>query len=177
MVSYRLKPSKRAKHMRLAVHEGGEVVVTVPWRHDVAVVEAFLAKQADWLKRVVSRMSKRAPRQALPGGRADFLARKEEVRSLLLNDIEYWNRVYGFPFGRVSVRNQKTCWGSCSRRRNLSFNYRLVYLPADLRAYVVVHELCHLQAFGHGVDFWALVARAIPDWREHRQALRRYRLS
>lgn len=177
MVSYRLKPSKRAKHMRLAVYEGGEVVVTVPWRYDTTLVDAFLAKQSDWLKRVLVRMSKRVPRQALPGGRADFLARKEEVRALLLSDIERWNRVYGFSFGHVSVRNQKTCWGSCSRRANLSFNYRLVYLPADLRDYVVVHELCHLQAFGHGRDFWALVARAIPDWQERRARLRRYRLA
>lgn len=175
-VAYRVKPSKRAKHMRLTVREGGEVVVTVPFHFDAELVHRFVAKHADWLDRVLERLSRREPKLPLPGGRADYVARKEEARLLIEADLARVNALYGFTYGRVSVRNQKSCWGSCSAAGNLNFNYRLLYLPAELREYVVAHELCHLRAFGHGPAFWKLVEQAVPDWRIKRKTLRRYRL-
>lgn len=162
--------------MRLTVREGGEVVVSVPIWFKNDVVHAFVQKHAAWVHRALEKIRRRPPSIALPTGRADYVKQKETALRLVASEVERCNKVYGFVYKRISVRNQKTCWGSCSAKGNLSFNYRLIYLPLELREYVVVHELCHLAVFGHGRDFWEQVGKAVPDWRERRKMMRRYRL-
>jgi predicted metal-dependent hydrolase len=68
---------------------------------------------------------------------------------------------------------QKSRWGSCSRKKNLNFNYKLIQLPLELADYIVVHELCHLQEFNHGQGFWNLVGETIPDYKARRDELRK----
>lgn len=80
---------------------------------------------------------------------------------------------YGVTWGRVTIRNTVSRWGSASRAGNLNFNYRVLFLPPHLAEYVLVHELCHLRELNHSPRFWALVAETIPDWKERRRALRR----
>ena len=162
--------------MRLTIRDGGAVEVTVPFGFDTSLVAPFVGKHTLWIERVLRQIRRHGPSIPLPGGRTDYLARKEEARRLIMADLERVNALYGFAYGRVSVRNQKTCWGSCSRRQHLNFNYRLLYLPADLREYIIAHELCHLHVFGHGKAFWQEVERFVPDWRERRATLCQYRL-
>lgn len=76
---------------------------------------------------------------------------------------------------RVSIRNQRTRWGSCSARGAINLNWRLVMLPPALADHVMIHELCHLRHLDHSRRFWALVARHDPDHRSHRTALRAFR--
>lgn len=82
-------------------------------------------------------------------------------------------QVYGFSYRAITIRNQRTCWGSCSRKKTLSFNYKLIFLPARVQEYVVVHELCHLREMNHSPKFWTLVSQIIPDYTERRRELRR----
>lgn len=70
----------------------------------------------------------------------------------------------GVRYNRITVRDQKTKWGSCSRKGNLSFNWRLVLFPPHVLRYIVIHELCHLRHFDHSPAFWNLVARHVPDY-------------
>ncbi len=88
--------------------------------------------------------------------------------------LAYWNQLYGFRWRRVAIRNQRTCWGSCSSAKNLNFNYKIAFLPARLQDYLIVHELCHLKEFNHSPAFWALVARALPHWPQLKRELDRY---
>jgi predicted metal-dependent hydrolase len=108
--------------------------------------------------------------------RAHFSAHKEAARQLVVGRVRFFTQHYQFPFGRISIRNQKTRWGSCSKKGNLSFNYKIVTLPPELADYLVVHELCHLKEFNHSPAFWALVAETVPDWRVCRQKLKRVQL-
>ena len=83
---------------------------------------------------------------------------------------------FGLRVAKISVRNQKWRWGSCSPSGHICLNWRLVTLPNAVRDYVLVHELMHLRRMDHSPKFWALVERACPDYRELRAALRRVRL-
>ncbi len=84
------------------------------------------------------------------------------------------NAAYGFSYGRVSIREQKSRWGSCSRRGNLNFNWRLLLAPLPVLDYVVTHELAHLKEPNHSPRFWALVAAACPEYQTQRRWLRQH---
>jgi predicted metal-dependent hydrolase len=97
-----------------------------------------------------------------------------QARQVFAERLDHYNAVYGFAFGRVSIKEQKSRWGSCSRAGNLNFNWRLLLAPLPVLDYVVVHELCHLRELNHSPAFWALVARACPDYLIHRRWLRQH---
>mgnify|MGYP001607235311 CR=1 FL=1 len=136
-----------------------------------------------WRKRRIIRRPRR-------GTRVSYLKYKEAARELVKSRLEYYmrsifssplvsknassftdftllenNKLYQFKIGRVSIKNHKSRWGSCSKKGNLNFNYKLALLPQELADYVIVHELCHLGEFNHSPKFWKLVARAIPNYK------------
>jgi predicted metal-dependent hydrolase len=106
------------------------------------------------------------------GSKSEYLKYKNQALELVRNKLEYFNKFYNFKYNKVTVRNQSTRWGSCSKSGNLNFNHKLALLPENLVDYVVVHELCHLGEFNHSKNFWDLVARTVPDFKERRQELR-----
>jgi len=167
-IAYTLKRFRRSKCMRIIVRSDGEVVVTSPLWVRVRDIEEFVHGKADWIKEKQSR-AVRAPRVQ---SRAHYVAHKEQARALITQRVHELNAMYGFSFNAIAIRNQKTCWGSCSSKRNLNFNYRLLFLQAHLVDYVIVHELCHLKEMNHSRAFWNLVAQALPDYRSRRAELR-----
>lgn len=97
--------------------------------------------------------------------------RDQEALLALTQEIN--SRHFGYSFNRVSFRTQRSRWGSCNgRTRNINISHRLKGAPPELLEYVIIHELCHLKEMNHGPAFWALVARACPDYRRRRQMLR-----
>ncbi|MFA5776215.1 MAG: M48 family metallopeptidase [Patescibacteria group bacterium] len=106
-----------------------------------------------------------------------YLDNKEKARSLVNARLEYFNQFYGFKWSRLSIKNTKRRWGSCSKKGNLNFCYRVVFLPQDSADYIVAHELCHLGQFNHSKEFWGLVARLIPDYKVVRNSLKDVKIS
>lgn len=98
---------------------------------------------------------------------------KESARVLVHARLAFFNMHYHAPLRKVFIKNLKSRWGSCSSRGNLNFNYKILFLPPAVADYIIVHELCHLTHFNHGPEFWALVAHAIPRYKELRRALHR----
>lgn len=107
---------------------------------------------------------------------ANYLKHKEEARFFISERLECYSQAYGFKFNRVSIRNQRTRWGSCSRKGNLNFNYKILFLPKRTANYIIVHELCHLKELNHSREFWNLVAQAMPDYLEIKRELRFIRI-
>lgn len=173
-VQYRIRRSQRARALRVSVHPGGEVVVTAPHRFDLAAVERFLEEHAAWVRRHVEKTREdkviRLARRDIPRLKRDALALAEER-------CAHYAARYGVRFNKLSIRAQKTRWGSCSKSGNLSFNYKIAALPRPLAEYVIVHEICHLLQFDHSARFWEHVARTIPDHRTRRQQMRRIAFS
>lgn len=90
---------------------------------------------------------------------------RRTARRVILERIEVLNEQLKLPYNRVSIKDQKTRWGSCSRKRNLNFNWRLVMAPLPVIDYVVVHELLHLVELNHSKRFWSLVEGVCPNYR------------
>lgn len=76
------------------------------------------------------------------------------------------------PYSQSTVRSQNTLWGSCTRDKNISLNYKLIFLPPHLMNHIFIHELCHTKYMNHSEKFWNLVASFDPDWRENRKSMR-----
>ena len=98
---------------------------------------------------------------------------KNKASETIHDRLEYFNQHYQFHYNRVTFRNQKTRWGSCSGKKNLNFNWRLIMAPIQIIDYVVVHEMCHLKQMNHSKKYWELVAQRIPNYKETRKWLRK----
>ena len=122
--------------------------------------------------RVVYRRVRRRRRVASAASKKGLAENKTRALELVSNRLAHFNQHYKFAIGRVSIKNQTTRWGSCSKKGNLNFNYKLALLPVELQDYLIVHELCHIGAFNHSKTFWDLVARTIPHHGELRKRLR-----
>ncbi|MBI4253251.1 M48 family metallopeptidase [Candidatus Uhrbacteria bacterium] len=170
IILYTLRKSKRAKHVRISVNCDGAVLVTQPMRVPFDRIEGIVAKKLGWIigkidffKQFVS-----SRKRSL----AEYQKCKKDALDLVQSRIEYFNSFYGFTIGRIAIRNQRTRWGSCSKKGNLNFNYRITQLTPGLIDYIVVHELCHLAELNHSKKFWRLVERTMPKHNELRQLLK-----
>ncbi len=105
--------------------------------------------------------------------RWDYKKHKESARALAHARVAHFNSFYNFPVRRISIRNTKTRWGSCSKRGNLNFNYKILFLSSRMTDYIIVHELCHLKEFNHSQNFWDLVAKIVPEHKAIRSELRK----
>lgn len=129
------------------------------------------------MRRLFFSFIRRTRRRRKATGVVVYRARKEEARQLVHQRLAYWQGVYPFEIGQVRIKNQRRAWGSCSSKKNLNFNWRLVTLPPELADYVIVHELCHIVHFNHSVHFWALLTSLMPDGMAHRARLRQIRMA
>jgi predicted metal-dependent hydrolase len=105
--------------------------------------------------------------------RRQYLKVREQSRAFVHARLRHFNATYGYALRKVFIKNHKSRWGSCSEKGNLNFNYKLIYLPAEIADYIIVHELCHLAEFNHSSRFWALVERSVPEHKRIRRRLRR----
>lgn len=172
-VEYSVRESARARCLRIIVHPGGELSATLPLGMNIQKLENFIRQKADWILRKINLAKKRKPAFLLPkSSRREYLDKREAARSLAEAKLEEFNNFYNLKYGRISIRNQKSRWGSCSRKGNLNFNYRIVHLPEKYLNYIIVHELCHLKEFNHSKNFWDLVAETIPDCKNLKKEFR-----
>jgi predicted metal-dependent hydrolase len=96
---------------------------------------------------------------------------KTEASRVIKSKVSLFSQKMNLLYNRVKIRDQKSRWGSCSCRRNLNFNWRLIMAPEPVLDYVIIHELCHLVEMSHSKSFWGLVAEYCPQWHERRDWL------
>ncbi|MEK9154122.1 MAG: SprT family zinc-dependent metalloprotease [Patescibacteria group bacterium] len=168
-MEYELKRSLRARTMRLAVHPDARVVVTAPPFFEHGAIEQFVAEHSAWISKHVERVR----------GRTVIRIRRNEISELKKRALAFasarslhFGAMYAFTFRKISIRAQKSRWGSCSRAGNLSFNYKIAALPALIADYIIIHELCHLAHLDHSKEFWTLVEHAAPNYKDIRKKLR-----
>lgn len=167
----KLRRIRRARHLRLSIGADGRILLTRPFWVSEKVARSFLLEKKAWLEEQWRELQSRPAKLFRRGGRAEYLEYKEAARSLAIKKLAHFNQYYNFSIKRLSIRDQRSRWGSCSKAGGINFNYRLVFLPEELLDYLIVHELCHLGELNHSPSFWGLVAKTIPDYSIRRKAL------
>ena len=153
--------------------------VTIPRRGSRREAEAFAARERGWIENQLRRWRERRTVTDAPGlsgddrQLADRRALMARARQELPPRLLELARRHGLTVSRISIRNQRWRWGSCSRRGHICLNWRLVTMPASVRDYVLIHELMHLKRMDHSPKFWKLVAEACPDYQDARRWLRK----
>ncbi len=140
--------------------------VTIPRGGSKREADAFVQRHTDWVSRQRARLTPTA------FGTEERTALRAQARTELTARLLEIAAMYGMTVAGVSIRNQRTRWGSCGRDGKISLNWRLVLMPPAVRDYVLIHELMHLRRLDHSPAFWKLVAAACPGYREARQWLR-----
>lgn len=168
--TYNLIRAKR-KTMSLKVSEDGTLTVRAPLRMPVSEADRFVEEHGNWIRERLalyevakSRRPVYTDQEREDGKRVAKVVLERKCR-------DYADKM-GVTFGRITVREQKTRWGSCSSEGNLSFNWKLVLMPEEIQDYLVVHELAHRIEMNHGPAFWNIVKQELPDYRERKQWLK-----
>ena len=170
-IEYLLSVSKRAKAIRLAVYHDGVLKVTVPYRVNEKKAEDFIIQKSKWIVDKIEHF-KNNPRKITNHTKEEIKEYKTRANAIALSRLEHWNKFYNFVYKKVTIKDTKTRWGSCSKAGNINFNYKLALLSQELADYIVVHELCHLGEMNHSKNFWNLVSKTIPNHKDLRKQLR-----
>lgn len=167
----------RARRYVIRLTDGGKVRVTIPRWGSRREAEAFATREQLWIDRQWDKWM--ADRSRLPAAPSSTAAQRE-ARERATSELPVRLMVLAAAFGladrvvKVSVRNQKWRWGSCSPNGHICLNWRLVTMPDAVRDYVLIHELMHLKRMDHSPKFWKLVEQACPNYRAARAQLRAY---
>jgi len=159
------------KCMRLSVSSTGNFVVSAPRWYPIYLINKFIEEKSQWIWEKLNNIDFESFSQNEKKSQMDYKKNKDLARKIIGERVEFFNQHYKFSFRRISVKNQKTCWGSCSQKGNLNFNYKIINLPERERDYVIFHELCHLKELNHSDKFWNLVAELFPDYKKIRKKI------
>ena len=134
-----------------------QVIARIPAYLPEEAAEDFIRQHREWIvkKLDICRERQESPDQPRLPNRPLTHRELAAVRNAIGQRVAYYARIMGVTYGRITIRDQKTRWGSCSSQGNLNFNYRLYFLPGELMEYVIVHELAHRRHMDHSRAFWA----------------------
>ena len=167
------KRNHRARNLNLSVEPFTGIQVTVPPGIPLSQVKSFITSKKSWIVKhsKQAREMERKRHQA-----AELIDRIDTVKAAneLMGELAKLADRYGFHFRKVTVRNQKTRWGSCSADNNISLNINLVHLPEKLLRYVLLHELVHTRIKNHSRKFWNEMDRLMGDAKDLRKKLNEF---
>lgn len=166
----------RRKSLAIEITPELQVVVRAPARMPVREINAFVQEKDDWIRAHLQQMAEK--KRLREQYREQALSKEElqelatQAMKLIPQKVHYYAQIIGVTYGRITIRNQRTRWGSCSGKGNLNFNCLLLLMPEEVLDYVVVHELCHRKEMNHSARFWEEVEKILPDYRQSRKWLK-----
>ncbi len=164
------------KTVSIQINQDLSVVVRAPRWVSKRELDLIIKEKEPWIIAQVEKLS--AKKAAYEANRPTPLTTLElneladQALAVIPERVKYYAPIVGVNYGRITIRNQRTRWGSCSGKGNLNFNCLLMKTSPEIIDYVVVHELCHRKEMNHSAAFWKLVENVLPDYRERRKWLR-----
>ena len=159
---------RRARRYVMRVRPDGDLRVTIPRGGSKAEALRFAERHMDWARRQRARV--------IEGRRPAAMDRqlRAQAAEALPPQLRALAARHGLTVNRVTIRNQRSRWGSCSSRGHITLNFRLMLMPSDVREYILIHELMHLKQANHSIRFWRLVEAACPGFRDAERWLRKH---
>ena len=160
------------KTLAIQILPDGSVKVRAPKRCPKSTIECFLNEKVSWILKHVNKAMQNPPVMK------NLLSVQERnryikiARDIFTQKTAYYASILNVTYGRISIREQKTRWGSCSSEGNLNFNWRLIFAPEEVLDYIVVHELAHRREMNHSQAFYAIVKSILPDYKKSQKWLR-----
>lgn len=158
------------KTMTLEVRRDGNVIVRAPLRTGLPRIKRFVNQKQEWVLGCLERTKEYRKEKPLS---ADLSEAKRNVyirkaKETITKRASYFARLMGVSYRNITIREQKTRWGSCSSEKNLNFNWKLILAPPEVLDYVVIHELCHLKEMNHSKAFWDEVEKVMPEYETYK---------
>ncbi len=160
-MEYRIIRSSR-RTLGLEITPEGELLVRAPRRVSTRQIQSFVEAHQAWIEKHMAKVRSAAVVEPLSD--AELKALTAQAKTVFADRVAYYAPKVGVTYGRITIRHQKTRWGSCSRQGDLNFNCLLLLAPPEVLDSVVVHELCHRKEMNHSQRFYAEVLRVFPDY-------------
>ena len=176
MYEYEVIRSRR-RTIAIEIDRSGQIKVRAPYNVGNIRIRRFVEEKSNWIEKALARI-RNGQSDAIssddlpPISDADKQHLADQAKKIIPGKVSYYAGIIGVDFGRITIRAQKTRWGSCSAKGNLNFNCLLLRAPEEILNYVIVHELCHRKEMNHSKAFWAEVAKVCPDYKKHRKWLK-----
>ncbi len=166
-IAYRTVRSRR-RTISIRIFRDGSVEVRCPMEMTRDRVHAFVTGKRSWIEKQLAAM----PGDTQVLSEMQIRSLSEQAAPVIGGRVAHYAGIMGVTYGKITIRHQKTRWGSCSGKGNLNFNCLLMLTPPAVLDYVVVHELCHLKEMNHSARFWAEVESVLPNYQSSRKWLR-----
>lgn len=159
----------RRKSLAIEITPRGEVLIRAPLRMAKRDIQKFVESKQDWIAAHLSKIHIIPPLTP-----EEHKALIRAAKEILPAKADCYARRLGVSYNQITIRSQKSRWGSCSAAGNLNFNCLLMLAPEEIQDYVVVHELCHRKQMNHSPAFWAEVEQILPDYRNRKAWLKEH---
>ncbi|MBS4026276.1 MAG: M48 family metallopeptidase [Clostridia bacterium] len=173
IIPCKLKKHGRAKRLIITVDINGVSVVIPSFIREIEA-RRLLEEKKNWIitkiKELQVHQEEQLAQRELRKQQASWY--RQQANEAIMLRVRYYSEKVGVAYNTVRIKDQKTRWGSCSAKKNLNFNWRLIMAPPEVLDYVVVHELCHLIHLNHSPAFWQLVKNQLPDYSRHKRWLK-----
>ena len=174
MLNYELIRTKR-KTLALYVRQDGRIEVRAPLKTSKAYIDGFVTKKQDWITSTQNKLNERhSVKKIIQLTQQEEAKYKKQAGAFFQQKCQFFAEQMGLHHRSVKVNGARTRWGSCNRKGDINFTYRLIFAPEELIDYVVVHELAHTKEMNHSANFWTIVEQIMPDYKERRKKLREF---
>lgn len=162
------------KTLAIQIHPDGRIIACAPLKMKPEDIEKFILSKSEWIGKQLQCISENTEKleQLEPFSADDICKMADEALQIIPERVKHYAKIIGVTYGRITIRNQRSKWGSCSSKGNLNFNCLLTQMPPEVLDSVVVHELCHRKHMNHSKEFYAEVYKAFPEYDKWNQWLK-----
>ncbi|MBQ2815044.1 MAG: M48 family metallopeptidase [Clostridia bacterium] len=162
------------KSCSITVERDGTVTIRAPFFMSEKKINKIIEERKEWIEKAQKRIANRTERlnSLTPITSDEIDSLKATAKPIIEKKVRFFADEMGVKYGKITIRNQKTRYGSCTAKGNLNFNCLIMLMPEEIIDYVIVHELCHIKEMNHSHRFWKEVESILPDYKERRKWLK-----
>ena len=162
------------KSYSITVERDGTVTIRAPFFMSERRIREIIEERKDWIEKAQNKLASRAERlnSLTPITKDEIDSLKAAAKPIIEEKVRHFADKIGVEYGKITIRNQRTRYGSCNAKGNLNFNCLIMLMPNEIIDYVIVHELCHIKEMNHSRRFWNEVESVLPDYKERRKWLK-----